>query len=120
MGDKKIWFTEFGYCSNSTPPPGYEYCTSIDATTQANFLVQAFQMARNLDYVAGMMQWNLNYQLAVPQTDEKWGFGIIRDDWSPRPAYNALAANAQVVALLLQSCWRDDRHICRHANVVKG
>jgi hypothetical protein len=92
IGDKKIWFTEFGYCSNSTPPPGYEYCTSIDATTQANFLVQAFQMARNLDYVAAMMQWNLNYQLAVPQNDEKWGFGIMRDDWSARPAYSALAA----------------------------
>ena len=70
---------------------GYEYCSSIDATTQANFLVQAFQMARALDYVAGMMQWNLNYQLAVPQTDEKWGFGIIRSDWSGRPAYSALA-----------------------------
>ena len=91
QADKKIWFTEFGYCSNTTPPPGYEYCTSIDATTQANFLVQAFQMARALDYVAGMMQWNLNYQLAVPQTDEKWGFGIIRSDWSGRPAYSALA-----------------------------
>jgi hypothetical protein len=95
IGDKKIWFTEYGYCSNSTPPPGYEYCTSIDATTQANFLVLAFQMARNLDYVAAMMQWNLNYQLAVPQTDEKWGFGIIRDDWSARPAYSALAQMAK-------------------------
>jgi hypothetical protein len=95
IGDKKIWFTEYGYCSNGTPPPGYEYCTSIDATTQANFLVQAFQMARNLDYVAAMMQWNLNYQLAVPQTDEKWGFGIIRDDWSARPAYGALTQMAK-------------------------
>ena len=46
----------------------------------------------NLDYVAGMMQWNLNYQLAVPQTDEKWGFGILRDDWSHRPAYDALVS----------------------------
>jgi hypothetical protein len=91
IGDRMIWFTEFGYCSNDTPPAGYEYCSSIDATTQANFLVQAFQMARNLGYVAGMMQWNLNYQLAVPQSDEKWGFGIIRSDWSGRPAYNALA-----------------------------
>ncbi|MBV9595875.1 MAG: cellulase family glycosylhydrolase [Chloroflexi bacterium] len=91
IGNKKIWFTEFGYCSNDTPPPGYEYCKSIDASTQASFLVQAFQMARNLDYVGGMMQWNLNYQLAVPQTDEKWGFGIIRNDWSGRPAYSALA-----------------------------
>jgi polysaccharide biosynthesis protein PslG len=90
-GTKKIWFTEFGYCSNPTPPPGYEYCSSIDATTQASFLVQAFRMARALDYVAGMMQWNLNYQLAVPQSDEKWGFGVIRSDWSARPAYNALA-----------------------------
>jgi polysaccharide biosynthesis protein PslG len=88
---KKIWFTEFGYCSNPTPPPGYEYCSSIDAQTQANFLVQAFQMARGLDYVAGMMMWNLNMQLAVPQSDEKWGFGIIRSDWSPRSAYSALA-----------------------------
>ena len=91
IADKKIWFTEFGYCSNSIPPPGYEYCSSIDAATQARFLVQAFQMARALDYVAGMMQWNLNFQLAVPQTDEKWGFGVIQNDWSGRPAYSALA-----------------------------
>ncbi|MBV9545256.1 MAG: cellulase family glycosylhydrolase [Chloroflexi bacterium] len=89
-GAKKIWLTEFGYCSNPTPPPGYEYCSSIDAQSQANFLVQAFQMARGLDYVAGMMQWNLNMQLAVQQSDEKWGFGIVREDWTPRPAYSAL------------------------------
>jgi hypothetical protein len=91
MADK-IWFTEFGYCSNPMPPPGYEYCSSIDATSQANFLVQAFQMARGRDYVAGMMQWNLNFQFAVPQTDEKWGFGVLSSDWSARSAYNALAA----------------------------
>ncbi len=90
-GAKKIWFTEFGYCSNPTPPAGYEYCSSLDEQTQANFLVQAYQMARGLDYVAGMMMWNLNMQLAVPQSDEKWGFGIIRSDWSARPAYAALS-----------------------------
>jgi hypothetical protein len=38
-----------------------------------------------------MVVWNLNFQLAVPQTDEKWGFGVIRDDWTLRPAYFALA-----------------------------
>jgi hypothetical protein len=47
-------------------------------------------MARELDHVAGMMQWNLNFQVAVPQTDEKWGFGTIRSDMSARPAYAAL------------------------------
>src|SRR5207244_4279005 len=29
-GQKKIWFTEFGYCSNPAPPPGFEYCAAID------------------------------------------------------------------------------------------
>ena len=53
---KKIWFTEFGYCSNPAPPPGFEYCAAIDGATQAAFLTQAFQLARDLDYVAGIMQ----------------------------------------------------------------
>jgi hypothetical protein len=87
---KKIWFTEFGYCSSSTPPSGYEYCKSLTAQNQADFLVQAFKMARGLDYVGGMVVWNLNFQIAVGPTDEKWGFGVLRDDWSPRPAYSAL------------------------------
>jgi polysaccharide biosynthesis protein PslG len=88
---KKIWFSEFGYCSGSTPPPGYEYCKYLTAQNQADFLVGAFQKARALDYVGGMVVWNLNFQFAVPATDEKWGFGVIRDDWTPRPAYSALA-----------------------------
>jgi hypothetical protein len=88
---KKIWFTEFGYCSNDTPPPGYEYCKSLTGQNQADFLVQAFQKARALDYVAAMIVWNLNYQLVVQQSDEKWGFSVLRDDWSPRPSYSALA-----------------------------
>ena len=53
--------------------------------------MQGLQKARDTDYVAGMMQWNLNFQMAVPQSDEKWGFGIIRSDWSGRPAFQALA-----------------------------
>jgi hypothetical protein len=89
-GAKKVWFTEFGYCSNPTPPAGYEYCSSLTEQKQANFLVQAFMMARGLDYVAAMMQWNLNFQQVVPQTNEQWGFGIIRSDMSARPAYSAL------------------------------
>jgi hypothetical protein len=87
---KQIWFTEFGYCSNSSPPPGYEYCGYVTEDQQAQFLVQAFQMARSLPYVGAMFQFNLNFQLSVPQSDEKWGFGIIRSDYSGRPAYGQL------------------------------
>ena len=63
----------------------------ISEDTQARFLVQAFQIAKQTGYIGGVMVWNLNYQVAVPQTDEKWGFGVIRQDWSPRPAFTALA-----------------------------
>jgi hypothetical protein len=41
------------------------------------------------------MQWNLNFQQSVPQSDEKWGFGIVRSNGSGRPAYAALAEMAK-------------------------
>jgi hypothetical protein len=90
--DKKIWLTEFGYCSNQTPPPGYEYCKYISEDQQSQFLVQAFQIARQTPYIGGVMVWNLNYQVIVPQGDEKWGFSVLRPDWSGRPAFWGLAA----------------------------
>jgi polysaccharide biosynthesis protein PslG len=87
---KQIWFTEFGYCSNPTPPEGYEYCKYVTEEQQGQFLLQAFQMARNTPYVGAMFQWNLNFQMSVPPMDEKWGFGIVRADYSGRPAYGRL------------------------------
>jgi hypothetical protein len=89
---KKIWLTEFGYDSSDVAVPGYEYSTYISEDAQARFLVQAFQIARQTPYIGGVMVWNLNYQMAVPQTNEKWGFAVIRADWSPRPAFLGLAA----------------------------
>jgi hypothetical protein len=88
---KKIWFTEFGYGSTTQPVAGYEYAGFVTEQQQAAFLQRAFQKARELDYVGAMFVWNLNHQLAVGPTDEKWAFGLIRSDWSPRPAYSALA-----------------------------
>ena len=90
--DKKVWLTEFGYDSSPVGVPGYEYSTYISEDAQARFLVQAFQIARQTPYIGGVMVWNLNYQVAVPQTDEKWGFSVLRSDWSGRPAFWALAA----------------------------
>ncbi|MBV9580148.1 MAG: hypothetical protein JO057_16290 [Chloroflexi bacterium] len=87
---KQIWFTEYGYCSNTTPPAGYEYCRYVTEDQQAEFLQDAFTMARNTPYVGAMFQWNLNFQMSVPQTDEKWGFGIVHADYSGRPAYGRL------------------------------
>jgi len=89
-GAKPIWLTEFGYCSNPTPPPGYEYCKYVTEAQQAVFLVQAYTLARQTPYIGAMFQWNLNFQMDVPQSDEKWGFAIVRADYSGRPAYFSL------------------------------
>jgi hypothetical protein len=88
--NKQIWFTEFGYCSNPTPPPGYEYCRYLTEDQQAQFLQSAYEMARNTPYVGAMFQWNLNFQMSVGQDDEKWGFGIVGADYQGRPAYGRL------------------------------
>jgi hypothetical protein len=90
--DKRIWLTEFGYDSSPVAVPGYEYSTYVSEDAQARFLVQALQIARQTPYIGGVMVWNLNYQVVVPQTDEKWGFSVLRSDWSGRPAFTALAA----------------------------
>jgi hypothetical protein len=90
--NKKIWLTEFGYDSSSVAVPGYEYSTYISEDAQARFLVQAIQIARQTGYISGVIVWNLNYQMVVPQTDEKWGFAVLRADFTPRPACSALAS----------------------------
>jgi len=84
---KPIWLTEFGYCSTPTPPPGYEYCKYVTEEQQGTFLLQAFNLARQTPYIGAMFQFNLNFQMSVPQPDEKWGFGIVHADYSGRPAY---------------------------------
>jgi polysaccharide biosynthesis protein PslG len=89
--DKKIWFTEFGYCSGATPPAGYEYCRYLTPQNQSDFLERALVKARTLEYVGGMVVWNLNFQQVVPATDEKWGFGVLNPDGTSRLAYAALA-----------------------------
>jgi polysaccharide biosynthesis protein PslG len=89
---RPIWMTEFGYDSSTVAVPGYEYSTFMSEDAQARFLVQAVQIARQTPLVGGVIVWNLNFQMVVPQTDEKWGFAVLHPDFSPRPAFSALAS----------------------------
>jgi hypothetical protein len=53
----------------------------------------AFEIGRSYDWTGVMFVWNLNFQVTVSDTnDEKWGYGVLRRDWSPRPAFQALKA----------------------------
>ncbi|MBC7234565.1 MAG: cellulase family glycosylhydrolase [Chloroflexi bacterium] len=93
-GGKRIWPTEFGWASveglGCGPAPGYEYANDNTEAEQAQFLVRAYQMGRNWGWVGPMFAWNLNFAPVAGRFDEKAAFGIVREDWSPRPAFIAL------------------------------
>ena len=95
--DKTIWITEFGWATIDGPgaPPapaaGYEYAACNTELDQANFIVRAFAKVREESpYVTHVIIWNLNFQQVVPNADEKWAFGVLYADLSPRPAYMAI------------------------------
>ncbi|MEN6479795.1 MAG: NBR1-Ig-like domain-containing protein [Anaerolineales bacterium] len=93
-GGKRIWVTEFGWASTENlgagPAAGYGYAADNTEAEQAEFIVRAYQMGRNWGWVGPMFLWNLNFAPVAGNTDEKAAFGIVRGDWSPRPAYSAL------------------------------
>jgi uncharacterized protein YgiM (DUF1202 family) len=80
---KRLWPTEFGWGSTSSPFPGYEYEARIDEATQARWIVDAFNIMAGSGYVAVPMLWNLNY----PHDTEMGAFAI-----AGRPAFDALRA----------------------------
>ena len=91
ISGKTVWFTEFGWAVTDPPAQDYGYAACNTEQNQADFIVRAFQKVRaETPYVTHLIVWKLNFQQIVPQTDEKWAFGILRSDLSPRPAYTAL------------------------------
>ena len=95
-GNHKLWATEFGWASvqnlTAKPNQGFEYAADNTEMEQAEYLVTALQIARSKGYMGVMFVWNLNFAPAGGAADERAAFGILREDWSQRPAYQTLAA----------------------------
>jgi polysaccharide biosynthesis protein PslG len=91
-GNKQIWLTEFGW-TTANAAPGFEYGAQVSDQDQAQFLVRAYQKAlTDYPWMGVMCLWNLNYSTVFPPTDEKSPWSVITADFSPRPAYQALAS----------------------------
>lgn len=91
FGDEKpMWFTEFGW-STKNQDPGYGYGADNSEQDQADFIVNSFELVRKQhSYVTHMFIWNLNFQMIVGPEDEKYPFGILNVDGTPRPAFQAV------------------------------
>lgn len=92
--NKRIWVTEFGWATveglGVGPAAGYGYAADNSEAEQAQFIVRAYQMGKSWGWVGPMFLWNLNFAPVSGRQDEKAAFGIVRHDWSQRPAYAAL------------------------------
>jgi polysaccharide biosynthesis protein PslG len=84
--DKPIWFTEMGWSSS----PGS--CV-VDEATQATHLTRAFQMAESDPYVQVALWYNIRQDYWDPSGWDG-GFGLLRKDFTPKPAYSAFEAYA--------------------------
>jgi spore germination protein YaaH len=91
---KRIWVTEFGWASveglGVAPAPGYEYAADNTEAEQAQYITQAYQLAKSWGWVGPMFLWNLNFGPICGAADEKAAFSIIRPNWSMRPAFAGL------------------------------
>jgi exo-beta-1,3-glucanase (GH17 family) len=91
-GAKQIWLTEFGW-TTANQAPGYGYGEFVTDQDQADYLVRAYEIAKNeWPYIGVMCVWNLNFSTQVTPADEKGPWSVLNADWSNRPSFDALKA----------------------------
>jgi hypothetical protein len=79
---KKIWITEFGQPTGNTP-------VSTTEARQAEILVDAIRQARLLSWIAAFFIFN-TVDLVPNSPEPNFNFGLYRNDYSPKPAVNAI------------------------------
>jgi hypothetical protein len=93
---KQVWATEYGWGTvdgmGVQPNEGYEFTADIDQQQQAQYIADSYRWAAEWEHAGAAFLWNLNFWPEVGAENEMAKFGIVRGDWSPRPAYTALKA----------------------------
>lgn len=87
--NKLIWPTEFGWAAGGAFDGRYAYAEDNSFEEQAAWTVEAFQIMRSWGWVGPAFLWNLNFRVVADGT-EKAQWGIVRNDYSPLPVYEAL------------------------------
>ncbi len=92
-GDAKpMWFTEVGWSSTRIAVPGYEYAQENSEAQRGKYLARLLEIVMNeTPYVTNVIIWNLNFRQVVPESDEKYGFGLLERDGSPTVGYGCIA-----------------------------
>jgi hypothetical protein len=88
-GDKKIWFTEFGWSSHANQGNEPNWRRGVTPEQQGDYLVRSIKYVReNFPYVTHMFWYNeRNRDTGDVQLDN---YGLMHRDLKPKPAYTAL------------------------------
>jgi hypothetical protein len=89
-GQKQMWVTEYGWCSDYRPD-GYGECKYITPELQGQYIVGAMQRSKKYyPWMGVMFLWNLNFSTFQAWFTGPSHFSILNPDWSARPAYFAI------------------------------
>jgi hypothetical protein len=92
-GHKQIWLTEFGWSSSPVTAPGQEFAAYVSEQQQAEYIVRAFEIAKQeWPWMGIMFLWNLQFSTLIDPNDHKVYWSVLNPDWSHRPAYDAIKA----------------------------
>ena len=93
-GGRQLWPTEFGWASTSKMgemnTAGWEYANEVNEHRQADYIVRAFRMGEEREWVAAMFLFNLNEAPIWGPGKATSAYSILRPDGSYRAAYIAL------------------------------
>jgi polysaccharide biosynthesis protein PslG len=94
--DRKMWATEFGWGTMDglelDVPPEQPFFAYLDQHKQAEYIVAAFQIAQQWDFMGPMFLWNLNIGALDGAIDaNQAGYSILGNEPDrPREAYRTL------------------------------
>jgi hypothetical protein len=91
--DKPVWITEFGWTTENQEA-GREYGVNNTEEEVAQYLTRALEIATTEwgDWTTGAFVWNLNWATLVEPEHHIYPSSALREDWSPKPSYEAMKA----------------------------
>lgn len=85
----QLWVTEFGWATWAALPgdPPEPWMAYTDECEQGNYIIRAFQIGQERDYIGPMILWNLNFGVLaalVENRDERAAYSLIIPRGAPR------------------------------------
>jgi hypothetical protein len=95
-GGKQMWFTEFGINTSTATRTQGAWQAGVSEQTQSTMLTVALNIAQGIPYVGVVVYYNFrnNYWSKDDPASLEGSFGLMRTDFSPKPAYAAFKAAA--------------------------